>query len=131
MIISVPAGRFADSRGPIPMLAGALLLAIAFAAFATGSLPLLALGFILGGIAIGCAEMAQHAAVAALAPTALRGSAFGLLRPYRALGNLPQAQSRVFLWALVSRTITFGYLAACMLVGTITTVLSTSAADPL
>jgi hypothetical protein len=49
---------------------GALLCAIAFVAFAIGSLPLLALGFILGGVAIGCAETAQHAAVAALAPTA-------------------------------------------------------------
>jgi MFS family permease len=131
-IISVPAGRFADSRGPIPMLAaGALLFAIAFAAFATGSLPLLAVGFILGGIAIGCAETAQHAAVAAPAPTALRGSAFGLLAAVQSFGQLAASTIAGLLWTLVSPTIAFSYLAACMLVGTIPTVLSTSAGDPI
>jgi MFS family permease len=113
------------------LAAGALLFAIAFAAFATGSLPLLAVGFILGGIAIGCAETAQHAAVAAPAPTALRGSAFGLLAAVQSFGQLAASTIAGLLWTLVSPTIAFSYLAACMLVGTIPTVLSTSAGDPI
>ncbi|WP_298795829.1 hypothetical protein [uncultured Pseudonocardia sp.] len=35
--------------------------------------------FALAGVGIGCAETAEHAAVAAFAPEEVRGSAFGLL----------------------------------------------------
>jgi MFS family permease len=129
-IVSVPAGRFSDARGPIPVLAaGALLCAIAFVAFAIGSLPLLALGFILGGVAIGCAETAQHAAVAALAPTAVRGSAFGLLAAVQSFGNLAASTIAGLIWTFASPTIAFSYLATCMLGATVTTLLSMSSAD--
>jgi hypothetical protein len=88
-----------------------------------------ALGFVLGGIAIGCAETAQHAAVAALAPSAVRGSAFGVLAAVQSFGQLSASTVAGVLWTATSPTIAFGYLAACMLVGTITTLLSTSSAD--
>jgi hypothetical protein len=42
----------------------------------------LAACFLAAGIAIGCVETGEHAAVAALAPPDLRGSAFGLLAGY-------------------------------------------------
>jgi MFS family permease len=129
-IVSVPAGRFADARGSIPVLAaGALLFAVAFVAFAIGSLPLLAVGFVLGGIAIGCAETAQHAAVAALAPQEVRGSAFGLLAAVQSFGNLTASAVAGVLWTAASPTIAFSCLAACMLVGTVATLFSAPAAD--
>jgi MFS family permease len=97
-------------------------------AFAIGSLPLLALGFVLGGVAIGCAETAQHAAVATLAPGAIRGSAFGLLAAVQSFGQLAASAVAGVLWTATSPTIAFGYLAACMLVGTVATLFSAPAA---
>lgn len=90
-LVSVPAGHHADRRGAIRvMAAGAIAFASAYAWFAVGPTGVLALApaFILAGIGIGCAETAEHAAVAALAPTELRGSAFGLLAAIQATGNL-------------------------------------------
>lgn len=53
---------------------------LAYLAFAVGGgLPVMALGFAIGGLAIGLVETAQNSAVAALAPAEIRGSAFGLL----------------------------------------------------
>ena len=61
------------------LAAGIALFAVAYLAFAVGPVGwlLLALPFIAAGVAIGCVETAEHAAVATLAPTQLRGSAFG------------------------------------------------------
>jgi hypothetical protein len=39
------------------------------------------------GVGIGCVETAEHAAVAALAPLELRGSAFGLLAAVQSFGK--------------------------------------------
>ncbi|MEX5712941.1 hypothetical protein AB1484_32985 [Parafrankia sp. FMc6] len=49
---------------------------------------LLAVAFVLAGVGIGCAETAEHAAVAAFAPQEIRGSAFGLLATVQAIGNV-------------------------------------------
>ncbi|MCA1680713.1 MAG: MFS transporter [Actinobacteria bacterium] len=81
-LISIPAGRHSDRRNPVQVLvAGTAAFGAAYIVLAlTGaSLPILAIGFILAGIGIGCVETAEHAAVASLAPEQLRGSAFGLL----------------------------------------------------
>jgi MFS family permease len=63
---------------------------VAYLLFAvSGPLVLgLAVAFALAGVGIGCAETAEHAAVAAIAPTTIRGSAFGLLATVQAAGNL-------------------------------------------
>jgi hypothetical protein len=52
-----------------------------------GSIALLALLFVLAGVAIALVETAEHTAVAALAPVDLRGSAFGVLAAIQSLGN--------------------------------------------
>jgi MFS family permease len=118
---SVPAGRAADrfgQHGPVWVLAAGLgLFAAAYAGFAinTASLVLLAAPFAAAGIAIGCVETAQHAAVAALAPGQIRGSAFGLLATIQAVGNLAASGIAGILWTAVSPTVAFGYLTAWML----------------
>lgn len=120
-IASLPAGRLADrlgARGPILILcAGAALFLLSYLGFAisTTNLVVLGLPFALAGVAIGCAETAQHSAVAALAPAAIRGSAFGLLATVQALGNFAASAIAGLLWTAVSPTAAFLYLAAWML----------------
>jgi MFS family permease len=118
---SLPAGRVADrlgARGPVWVLAaGVGLFAAAYAGFAadTTNLALLAAPFLAAGIAIGAVETAQHAAVAALAPQRVRGSAFGLLATVQAVGNLAASGIAGILWTALSPTVAFGYLTAWML----------------
>jgi hypothetical protein len=81
------------------------------------------------GVAIGCVETAEHAAVAGLAPQALRGSAFGLLAAIQSLGNFAASGVAGLLWTAVSPRAAFGYLAGWMLVavlGLLTARQSTS-----
>ncbi|MET8046839.1 MFS transporter [Streptosporangium sp. NPDC005286] len=119
-LASIPAGHTSDrlgKRGPIlVMTAGITLFGIAYAALAfdTAGYLLLALPFIAAGLAIGCVETAEHAAVAALAPTDLRGSAFGLLATVQSLGNFAASAIAGLLWTLVSPNAAWAYLAAWM-----------------
>jgi len=118
---SVPAGGVSDRigrRGPVRvLLGGSLLFAIAYLAFAAGSSSVfwLAVPFVLAGLGIAAVETAEHAAVAAHAPTELRGSAFGLLAATQSLGNLTASGIAGLLWTLTSPTVAFGYAAACMI----------------
>jgi MFS family permease len=118
---SLPAGRTADRLGPRGpqwvLAAGAGLLLLAYLSLATSTthLALLALPFIAAGIAIGCAETAEHAAVAGLTPPQLRGSAFGLLATIQAAGNLAASGMAGILWTAVSSTAAFIYVAAWMM----------------
>ena len=70
----------------------------------------------LAGIGIGCAETAETAVVARLAPDDIRGSAFGLLAALQAVGNLAASAIAGVLWNAVSPTAAFLYVAAWMLV---------------
>ena len=72
--------------------------------------------FLLAGIGIGCAETAEHAAVATHAPEHLRGSAFGLLAGVQSLGNLAASSIAGLLWTLLNPTWAFAYLTAWMLI---------------
>jgi MFS family permease len=65
-------------------------------------------------VAIGCVETAEHAAVAALAPVELRGSAFGLLAAVQSFGNLAASAIAGALWTLISPRVAFAYLVAWM-----------------
>jgi MFS family permease len=117
-VISVPAGRCGDRRGSVPVLVvGTAAFGLAYLTLAvTGAeLAVLALGFVAAGIGIGCVETAEHAAVAGLAPEALRGSAFGMLATVQSLGNFAASVVAGLLWTLVSPTGAFVYLAAWML----------------
>jgi MFS family permease len=65
-------------------------------------------------LGIGCAETAEHAAVAHLAPDGIRGSAFGLLAALQSAGNLAASAIAGALWTLVSPAAAFSYAAAWM-----------------
>jgi MFS family permease len=116
-LASVPAGRLGDRRGAVLVLAlGVGLFGLAYAGFAAGSASVLALApwFIAAGVAIGCVETAEHAAVASLAPVELRGSAFGLLAAVQSFGNLTASAVAGLLWTAASPAVAFGYLVGWM-----------------
>lgn len=83
--------------------------ALAYAGFAAtdASIPLLALCFALAGIGIGCAETAEHAAVASLAPEHIRGSAFGVLAGVQSLANLAASATAGLLYTIASPAAAF------------------------
>jgi len=117
-LASIPAGRLGDRRGAVLVLVlGVGLFGLAYAGFAAGPSSVLALapGFLAAGVAIGCVETAEHAAVAALAPVELRGSAFGLPAAVQSFGNLAASAIAGLLWTTVSPRAAFGYLVAWML----------------
>jgi MFS family permease len=121
-LASVPAGRLGDRRGAVLVLVlGVGLFGLAYAGFAVGgtSVTTLAPWFVAAGVAIGCMETAEHAAVAALAPVELRGSAFGLLAAVQSFGNLAASAVAGLLWTLVSPRLAFAYLVAWMLLALI------------
>lgn len=116
---SVPAGRLGDRRGMVPVLAaGAAFFAAAYTGFALtdSSIPLLAVLFIAAGIGIGCAETAEHAAVATLAPDTLRGSAFCLLAAVQGAGNLFASTAAGLLYTVASPAAAFAAAASLMLI---------------
>jgi MFS family permease len=121
-VASVPAGRLGDRRGAVLVLAlGIALFGLAYAGFAAGPSSVLALApwFVAAGIAIGCVETAEHAAVASLAAVELRGSAFGLLAAVQSFGNLAASAIAGLLWTAVSPRMAFGYLVAWMLLAVV------------
>ncbi len=119
-IASFPAGGFSDRlgrRGPLLVTAAgvaAFLLAYLVFAVSGPGIVLLLVAFALAGIGIGCAETAEHAAVAAFAPPEIRGSAFGLLATVQAIGNVAASVVAGVLYTVASPTVAFGYLAAWM-----------------
>jgi MFS family permease len=117
-LASIPAGHLGDRRGAVLVLVlGVGLFGLAYAGFAAGPASVLALApwFFAAGVAIGCVETAEHAAVAALAPVEVRGSAFGLLAAVQSFGNLAASAIAGLLWTAVSPRVAFGYLVAWML----------------
>jgi len=122
-LAALPAGRLADAHGPQLVFAiGVACFVLAYLAFATGSgIVLLGVAFVLAGIGIGAAETAENAAVAALAPSALRGSAFGLLAGIQSAGDFIASAVVGLVWTLVSPTLAFG-LAAALMVGSLVTM---------
>ena len=113
-LASVPAGRLSDRWGAIRILTvGILFFLIAYLGFAVWvpNVLVLAVSFIIAGLAIGCIETSQHAAVASLAPTDLRGSAFGVLATVQSFGNIVASGVAGLLWTFASPTIAFVYLA--------------------
>jgi MFS family permease len=116
-LVSFPAGSLGDRRGARRVLlagACALLLSYALLAATRSSLPVLGLGFVLAGVGIGCAETAEHAAVATVAPEELRGSAFGLLAALQSAGNFAASAIAGVLWSVVSPAAAFSFAAVAM-----------------
>jgi MFS family permease len=121
-ITSVPAGRLADRTGPVRVLAGGVavfLVAYVVLAVTGADIAVLAVGFVLAGVAIGAVETSEHTAVAGHAPENLRGSAFGLLAAGQSAGNLVASGGAGVLWTLVSPEAAFGVAAAWMAVSLI------------
>jgi MFS family permease len=121
-LASVPAGRLGDRRGAVLVLAlGVGLFGLAYAGFTAGGASVLALApwFVAAGVGIGCVETAEHAAVAALAPIELRGSAFGLLAAVQSFGNLAASAIAGLLWTAFSPQVAFIYLVAWMVLALI------------
>ena len=125
-VISVPAGRIGDRYGaPRILLVGVIAFLIAYAAFATaGNLAPLMVGFALGGLGIGIVETTQNSAIAALAPAAIRGSAFGLMATVQGFGNLAASAIAGLLWTAISPTVAFTYLAVWMAIASVAVVIS-------
>jgi MFS family permease len=118
-LASIPGGHLADRRGNVRVLAfGVAAFLLAYLGFAVvgSTLAGLALLFVAAGVGIGLVETAEHAAVAALAPNEIRGSAFGLLAATQSFGNLAASAIAGALWTLASPRIAFLYLAAWMFV---------------
>jgi MFS family permease len=116
-LASIPAGHAGDRQGMLRVLAAcAACFMLAYVGFAASGESFALLGgcFILAGIGIGCAETAESAAVAQLAPDELRGSAFGLLAAIQAVGNLAASAIAGVLWSAISPTAAFLYVAAWM-----------------
>jgi MFS family permease len=121
-LASIPAGRLGDRRGAVlVLLLGVGLFGLAYAGFAAGGASVLALApwFVAAGVGIGCVETAEHAAVAALAPVELRGSAFGLLAAVQSFGNLAASAIAGLLWTAFSPGVAFTYLVAWMVLALI------------
>ena len=86
-VASIPGGRLGDRIGATRVLAiGVSVFGLAYVGYAVGGHTVLALApaFVAAGVAIGLVETAEHAAVAALSPPELRGSAFGALAAVQA-----------------------------------------------
>jgi MFS family permease len=118
-LASVPAGRMSDARGTTRVLAfGVALFALAYLGFAAGGTSVFALApwFIAAGIGIGFVETSEHAAVAALAPEAIRSSAFGMLATIQSIGNFAASAVVGLLWTAVSPRVAFLYVSAFMLI---------------
>jgi MFS family permease len=104
-LASVPGGTLGDRRGSMVVLSlGVLAFGIAYLGLGLvgSSIFVLVLLFSLAGVAIGFVETAEHSAVASLAPTDLRGSAFGLLAAVQSFGNLAASAVAGALWTLIS-----------------------------
>jgi MFS family permease len=119
---SIPAGHLGDRRGMIPVFrlgAAAFLFAYGVFALTGASIALLAVGFLAAGVGIGFAETAETAAVARLAGSEIRGSAFGILAGIQSFGNFAASAVAGALWTWVSPEAAFVWAGAWMLVALI------------
>lgn len=124
-LAAIPAGRIADRVGARMVFAsGVALLALAYALFAAAgpSVPVLALAFILAGVAIGAVETGENAAVAGLAPGHQRGSAFGLLAGIQSLGDFVASAVIGLVWTILGPAVAFGVAVLAMLASLVSLV---------
>jgi len=118
-VTSLLAGRMSDQRPPQHvMVFGVASFAVSYLGLAlpTTHWAALAPWFVAAGIGIGCVETAEHSAVASMAPTRVRGSAFGLLAATQSVGNFVASVSAGVLWTVFSPSLTFTCLGIAMVV---------------
>jgi len=121
-VASLGGGRLADRRGALLVLtAGVACFGLAYGglAFTDATIAILAVWFGLAGLAIGFVETAENAAVAALAPIEIRGSAFGAMATVQSLGNFAASAVAGLVWTAVSPQAAFLYLVGWMVIALI------------
>jgi hypothetical protein len=101
------------------LVLGVGLFGLSYAGFGAGPASVLVLApwFVAAGVAIGCVETAEYAAVVALTPVELRGRPSGCWPRCRASATWPPAPSPAscLLWTAASPRVAFGYLVIWML----------------
>lgn len=116
---SLLAGKIADKQSSqVVMVWGAVAFAVSYLGLALPISHWLTLlpWFIAAGVGIGCVETAEHSAVASMAPTDVRGSAFGLLAATQSVGNFVASVGAGILWSVVSPNAAFLALGVAMVV---------------
>ncbi|MEO7849969.1 MAG: MFS transporter [Arachnia sp.] len=125
MVAALVAGRVIDRSHPRGVFAAAsVIYVLAYLTFAWEQhswLPLL-VAFVLAGIGIGLAEPAETTMVALALPDNLRGNGFGLLGLVQSFGDLGASLVAGLIWAVVSPTAAFIYVAAWMVIASVATI---------
>lgn len=116
-LAALTGGHAIDRLNPrVVFAAGAGVYVVAYATFAWNqhAWPVLLVAFLLAGVGIGCAETAESTMVAHALPDRLRGNGYGLLGLVQSFGDLGATLVGGLIWALVSPTAAFVYVAAWM-----------------
>jgi MFS family permease len=126
-LAAYPAGVLADRHGHQRVLAWgytfSVLVPISLAAYflwGIGSIPLLAASFCVAGLVNGTQDTLEGATTGALAPSARRGLAFGLLGATNGIGDLISSAVVGALWT-AHPSVGFGYAAVLMAAGALVT----------
>jgi len=135
MLFSTPLSGLSDKVGRIPLLLGGY---IAYALFYAGlglmthNGPLLLVLFCFYGLFMAATEGVEKALVADIAPTELRGTAFGWFNLTAGIFLLPASIIFGWLYQTVSPLVAFGFSATCSLTAAVLLLgVSTSTAWPL
>lgn len=135
MLFSTPLSGLSDKVGRIPLLLGGY---IAYALFYAGlglmnhNGPLLLVLFCFYGLFMAATEGVEKALVADIAPTELRGTAFGWFNLTAGIFLLPASIIFGWLYQTVSPLVAFGFSATCSLTAAALLLgVSTSTAWPL
>ncbi len=135
MLFSTPLSGLSDKVGRIPLLLGGY---IAYALFYAGlglmthNGPLLLVLFCFYGLFMAATEGVEKALVADIAPTELRGTAFGWFNLTAGIFLLPASIIFGWLYQAVSPLVAFGFSATCSLTAAALLLgVSTSTAWPL
>lgn len=128
-VTALAGGQLSDRVSPrAAFTLGGSCFLTGYALFAAGphDWPLLLVAFALAGAGIGLAETAESAIVAGTLPDRLRSNGFGLLGLVQALGDVGSTLVAGVLWATMSGSIAFAYLAAWMTASVLTAGLWTA-----
>jgi MFS family permease len=117
-----PVGALADRIGKRGLLIGAYVLAAVMdllLIFATPSVPILAMIFILGGMVYATQQTLERVVAADLVPADIRGTSFGVLASVNGIGDLISSIVVGALWSLVAPVAGFAYSLVLSLAGAI------------
>jgi len=121
-LASYPVGHLADSISPRKLLVVGYALGAAtalLAAFATPSVPLLALLFAVAGLTLAFEDTLEALLVARLVPAPVRGTGFGVMAATNGVGDLISSAFVGLLWTMSGATTAFLAAAALCAAGTV------------